>query len=330
MKKRTTVENRSKDDTTVLIPPKLYCPFPTLLNENAELVNRQTNTWVQQHRLLSNDAAYKRFATLGMGWLAARTTPHATLPALQLVTDWCAWFFLHDDYCDESGVWNEPEAMARLHARFSEILRDAAPTVDDAALTHALHDLWYRTKVMMSPALQERFVANLNAFFDAGIWEAQNRAREIIPTFAEYLKMRPITSGLFAYYNLLEVSEQISLPPALQEDPVVQRLAILANNVVSWANDILSLAKEMRQGDHHNLVIVLQHHHDVPLQTAFIRAAQHHDTDVREFMQLAQKVPVFNDSRDETLQRYSMELRLLMRGSLEWLSTSGRYTVQPQ
>jgi hypothetical protein len=328
MKKRTSAENHRKSDTTVLIPPKLYCPFPTLVNDHAEMVNRQTNVWVHQHRLLTSEPAYQRFATLGMGWLAARTTPHATLAALRIVTDWCSWFFLHDDYCDESGVRNVPDAMAAMHHRYYEILQDAAPTVEDAALTHALHDLWYRTKVLMSTPLQERFIINLKAFFDAGVWEAKNRAQDTIPTLADYLKMRPITSGLYAYFDLLEVSEALSLPDELRIHPVIQRLTSLANNVVSWANDILSLAKEMRLGDHHNLVIVLQHHHDIPLQTAFTRAAHHHDTDVRDFIRLEQQLPRFNDGRDDLLARYVMQLRLLMRGSLEWLSTSGRYTVK--
>jgi hypothetical protein len=310
-----------------LVLPTLYCPFPTLLNPHADAADAHTLQWVQHHRLFTNATRYKHVAALHPGWLAARTTPHADPHRLQLVTDWCSWFFIHDDYCDEGGIGRNPQAMRDLHARFRAVLNGDLPDEADIPLTTALHELWHRTLPLVADAWQQGFIANMDDFFEAGVWEATNRSKGEIPPLADYLRMRPFTGGMFAYLDLIEMSESLLLPQAVRTHPMVHPLLTMTANIVSWANDVLSLPKELKQGDIHNIVFSMQQSQQLTVQEALDRAAHLHNSEIERFIQVEAALPSFTDSENELLQRYTLTLRTLIRGSLDWLSTSVRYQV---
>lgn len=305
----------------------LYCPFPAALHPGAEKADAQTLRWVQHHRLGTSDTHYQRFARLHPGQLAARTTPHASPTTLQLVTDWCSWFFIHDDYCDEGGIGKNPAAMQTLHTRFSEILNGIPPVATDIPLTIALHELWHRTASLVSEAWWDRFMATLDAFFEAGVWEANNRLKGEIPPLADYLQMRPFTGGMFAYLELIELSESLLLPSDIRHHLMVQQLVTMTANIVSWANDVLSLPKELKQGDIHNVVFSIQHSQHLTVQEALNQAAQLHNQEIERFIEVEAALPRFDSPQDEALNQYVLALRTVIRGSLDWLSTSVRYQV---
>ncbi len=311
-----------------LVLPELFCPFTSVFNRHADVVDTRTIAWVRHHHLLIQETDYQRFSVVRLGWLAARTNPTASLNSLQMVTDWCSWFFIRDDYCDERGIGTRPEALRSLHARFLAILGGAPLDAEDTTLAAALHELWHRTLPETTEAWRCRFVDNLQTFFEAGVWEAMNRADEVIPDVTTYLKMRPFTGGLYAYIDLFELSEEVCLPNYVLEDSTVEQLTTKANNAVCWANDIMSLAKEIKQGDIHNVILSMRQRQTLTLQQAVDRAAALHDAEVRAFIELELRLPSFNDKVDAQLQRYTATLRGFMRGSLDWLYTSARYLVE--
>lgn len=320
-------EAHSHTPTPPLVVPTLYCPFPTLTNPHGEAADVQTLQWVQHHALFTSASRYKRFTALRPGWLAAHTTPHATPHTLQLVTDWCSWFFIHDDYCDEGGIGRNPQAMQTLHARFLAVLNGGRGLSEDIPLTTALHELWERTLPLVSEGWQRRFVANMETFFNAGVWEATNRSKGEIPSLADYLRMRPFTGGMFPYLDLIEMSESLHLAQEIRNHPMVYPLFTTTANLVSWANDVLSLPKELKQGDIHNVVFSIQQSQSLTVQEALDQAAALHNSEIEHFIQVESALPHFDKKTDAILQQYTLALRLLIRGSLDWLSTSVRYRV---
>jgi 5-epi-alpha-selinene synthase len=310
-----------------LVIPPLECPFPADLNPGGDTADAHTLRWVKRHALGTSEAHYRRFARLHAGHLAARTTPHAPPTALQIVTDWCSWFFIHDDYCDEGGSGRNPQAMQAVHDRFREILSGATPLENDIALTHALHELWGRTLTLVSTTWRHRFIANMHAFFEAAVWEATNRAKGETPPLADYLRMRPFTGGMFAYMDLVEMSESLVLPPELRHHPLVQQLSTMTANIVSWANDVLSLPKELKQGDIHNVVFSMQQSQKLTVQEAIDRAVLLHNQEVERFIEVETALPRLVEPQAESLKQYVLALRTIIRGSLDWLSTSMRYQV---
>jgi hypothetical protein len=93
------------------------------------------------------------------------------------------------------------------------------------------------------------------------------------------------------------------------EHPDVQRLTSMTNNVISWANDIVSLEKELRQGDVHNLALILSHERKLSLQAAVDQVGALHDAEVYAFMALARRLPSFTPAIDADLQRYVSGMR---------------------
>ena len=308
--------------------PALFCPFPPAVNLHANVVGRQSMTWARQFALLPDEESYQRLEATRLGWLAARTHPGAQLEELQLISDWCAWLFVRDDYCDESGLGRQPQQFKSLHDALLAILQGATPSEHDMSLAQSLGDLRERTRTKVSAAWMRRFIEHVAAFFAGGAWEASNRAHGITPDVTTYIKMRPFTSGMYAFIELNEVIERIDLPSAIRRHPAVERLTSLANIIACWMNDLISFGKELRQGDVHNLVLALQHHYHLTLQQAVDRAAALHDTEMRTFLKAQQELPSFGAVDDARLQRHVQALCSNIRGNLDWSYSTGRYLLQ--
>ena len=66
---------------------------------------------------------------------------------------------------------------------------------------------------------------------------------------AAMARRRRLHSGVEMSVDLNELSDHRELPDDLVQSQWYQELRIAANNVISWTNDVYSLAKEVRFGD---------------------------------------------------------------------------------
>jgi 5-epi-alpha-selinene synthase len=308
-----------------IVLPEFRYPFPSVVNHHADLIHHETSSWAQRFLCGTDHVMYHRIATSNIGWLAARFHPSAPRDALQLVSDWYAWGFVHDDLCDETGLGKNPAQMMALHARCVEILHGGTPTRVDHRLTHGLWDLRKRLSTLASTIWMRRFTRSIKDYLDATVWEAINRVQGTIPDLETYLVMRRLTNALQTDTCLIELAEATHLPPVVFKHQHLQRLLQASENIVAWSNDIVSLAKEMQCGDVHNLVLVLQHADGCSLQAAVDRAAEMHNTELRVFLDLESRLPSFSVAVDRNVASYAAVLRARIRGSLDWASTSGRY-----
>jgi 5-epi-alpha-selinene synthase len=105
----------------------------------------------------------------------------------------------------------------------------------------------------------------------------------------------------------------------------LQVLAQMTNNVISWANDLVSYEKESKRGDVHNLVLVLAHEERLTLHTAVQRVAALHDAEVHAFITLSKSLPTLSPTIDAELDRYVTGMRCWMRGNLDWSLSAARY-----
>ena len=315
-----------------IIYPLLSCPFPSAISPHASRVQQGTVEWARRLRLLQRDAAYRRLERVQYGMLMARAYPTAALETLQIATDWSTWLFLLDDQCDEAGIGQAPEQLASLHTRLLDVLRGILPKPDDQSLVHGLWDIYVRLRKYATEEWLERFSASVAMYFTANVWEATNRRQGLIPNAASYRRMRPFTSAVFPCLMLIELAERLDIPAGMYEHPDIQRLALMTNNVISWANDIVSFEKEQRQGDVHNLVLILAHEQQLPLQAAVEQVAALHDNEIQDFIALAAQLPSFEPAIEADLQRYVAGMRFWMRANLDWSIGTARYqpmTAEP-
>ena len=308
-----------------LVLPTLYYPFPPALNPQVDMAQAQTQAWALRFRLVQQEAAYRRFCASKFGWLAARAYPLAGREALQIVSDWNAWLFLLDDQCDEGGIGTQPDRLRVLFAGLLAVLQEQPRAAQDGPLASSLRDLWQRMSARGTLAWKARFLRDAQDYFDACLWEAANRASGVTPTVQDYIAMRPLTGGLITDVDLIDLTEHIDLPAEVRASALVQRLTQMANNVVCWSNDLISLAKEMRRRDVHNLVLAIRQERGCSLQEAVDWAARLHDDEVRGFLELERHLPAYGAPIDQELQRYLAVLRAWMRGNLDWAADSGRY-----
>lgn len=307
--------------------PKLYCPFPSSVNEHAEDVNNHTLAWVKEFDLVPDEGHFERLKKSKFGWLAARAYPNTPLEELKIVSDWNTWLFIRDDYCDESGLGRNPGLLSEIHTELLEILNGRVPGQSDSALAHALHDIRIRLLHKASPAWMCRFVCSVIEYFESSVWEAHNRVDGIIPDTETYILMRPYTGGLYTDIELIDITEDIYLPLHVRKNDVVQRLALMANNVVCWSNDIISYAKESKHNDVHNLVTTLRPT-QATLQKAVDLAAELTSAEINAFIALQLHLPSYTPEIDADLQRFVAVLGSWMRGNLDWAYDSGRYVVE--
>ncbi len=309
-----------------LIKPPLHCPIPSAVNPHVEAIQRHSLDWVRAFQLVQGDTALERFAASKFGWLAARAYPDAGLDEACIVVDWNVWLFMLDDQCDEGGIGKDPDRLQAYFAILQAILRDPDVAPCPGPLEQSLRDVWQRMRARSTAAWQARFLRDAEDYFDACVWEAENRARGVVPTVADYIHYHPLTGALITDVDLIDVTEHLRWPDVARMHPVVQDLTAMANNVVCWSNDIISLEKEMRRGDVHNLVLTIRHRDGCTLQEAIFRAAAMHDAEVCRFLDLEERLPVFTPaSVYADARHYVAVLRAWMRGNLDWGMDSGRY-----
>ncbi len=311
--------------TEIILTPTLYCPFPSAVSDRAETVQQHTIEWVRRFNLLTGEAAGKSLSAAKFGVLVARSYPNAPLEELQIISDWIGFFLILDDL-SERDMGKQTDKLAALYASLLDILkgRDVAAK-EEPALAHALQDIRERLLQKAPPGWMLHFIPRVEECWNSWVWEATNRAKDMTPDVATYTKMRPLTVAFYPLFALIEIAEEITLPAKVREHSAVRELELRASREVGWANYIISLKKELAEGESHNLVLLLHSQEGLPLQKAVERVAQMHDSEVKAFIALEQQLPSFGGQVDGDLKRYVSALRFIMRGHLDWALESGRY-----
>jgi 5-epi-alpha-selinene synthase len=203
-----------------------------------------------------------------------------------------------------------------------EVLAGQRPHRDDDALTAALVDLRERMLACGGRRWMARFLANVQDYFDASIWESDNRAQRRVPDVATYIRLRDLTGAVKTCFDIFELIEG-SMAIDARYDARLAHLAQLANRAICWSNDLFSIHKELAHGDVHNLAIVLQHESALSLGDAVDAAVRMHDDAVRAFEHHEQRL--LEASAAPELHRFVDALKGWVRANLDWSIETGRY-----
>lgn len=314
--------------TTIQLPAIRY-PFASGINQHANEAQEHVTSWVRSFDLLSTEKAWLRFGKARFAWLAARAFPDAALRELCIIADFNTWLFILDDQCDEAPAGRKADYLKSIMTGLTDILRsNRSVTPAEGPLPAALSNIWERMRAISTPAWRLRFIRSMDEYFTACIWEAENREAGIVPSVEEYVKMRPYTGALLADIEAIEIIEKIHLKEEVAEQALLQRMVQACNNIVCWSNDLFSCAKEARQGDVHNLVLVLQHAHQITLQEAINEAVRMHNEEVAIFVALEKLLPLKGLESDYELLRYVSVLRSWIIGNYDWsIKDTGRYAA---
>jgi 5-epi-alpha-selinene synthase len=308
--------------------PLLYNPFLSAINQHCDSAYQRTLNWVHSFNFVTDKSAYQVLLAGKFNVLIARAYPYASLEDIELFTNLVFWNFFVDDQFEKIGITKQLEILEPLQARLVEIMNKEAELTDiDTPTIRAwkdiiqkLHHHPYATSEWML-----RFTKTMKDYLQGICWEALNNSQKITPDLATFMKIRTFTSAVYLYMDLILIADQITLPPEVVKHPIVKRLELATNNMVSWTNEIFSFEKETRAGSNFNLITVLRQEYQISLQEAFNRAAELHNAEVRLFIDLSAQLPSFGTETDANLERYLLGLRSLIRGILDWSVEPGRY-----
>ncbi len=224
--------------------------------------------WVRECGLVTTQAAADGFAAARFGEFAARFYPQAR--DIFPLAEWMAWLFLLDDQIDDGLLDPHGESGQRV---LHDILAvpAAMPVCSADPFVMAFAELWPRLAGGMPESWRRRFLHHLTNSLESTLQEAANRRRGIVPTLAQYLRMRRHTGATLPCFDLIEADGEFCLPDAALTGDLLSIARRSCSEFLTWTNDIVSLAKD-DDCEVNNIVLVLQQQYSLDRTTAVERA----------------------------------------------------------
>ncbi|MEU4343079.1 polyprenyl synthetase family protein [Nocardia sp. NPDC023852] len=168
-------------------------------------------------------------------------------------------FFVWDDLFEDPQL-TDPEAVTALRRGMVATLRqDPQAPWRPGAIPTAWASLWPRLREGRTTRWQERFLDDLEEWFEAAEREAHHRINGYIPPTADYLPLRKSTLGFDTGLACVEVHQDWELPSKLRHHPVIRRLEELLFSVTAAENDLAGLDRDEADQVPYNLVRAIRH-----------------------------------------------------------------------
>lgn len=305
----------------------LDTPFPPARNPATTWAEQHTLGWASSWGLLTTSEAYETFAIARFAELMGRAYPLAEPDLLATIADWNSWTFLVDTQLDHAALGYDPTALDSFALEAASILGDQPCPVNPhwPPLLHALHDVIQRLRRYATSAWLRRFRHNVGATLAMCVREAANRQEGFLVSEAIYREMRPHTSGVYCFLDLIELTNHAMLADNTRAHPSVVQLTDLATEAIYLANDLASADKERPQGDGNNLVLILERDYGLSPDESARMVVARHNAVVKHFVQATERLQAAALDDSDPLSRYVTGLGTWMRANLDWSCLTGRY-----
>ncbi|WP_405943131.1 terpene synthase family protein [Streptomyces sp. NBC_00207] len=198
--------------------------------------------------------------------------------------------------------------------RLGRVAADPRAADPSNPVERGLADLMGRTCAGRDTAWRERLTGWLPNVFDDALWEVDNLASGRIPDPVDYIGMRRRSGGAGWAAQLVERALHLDLPPAVHEQPAMQRLHEAFEDVVDLHNDLVSYRRETEyEQDVSNHVVVTAHF----LTTHALEAA------VLTRRLLQERLSLFDRLATETLTTEASagrDIARCLQGLKDWLA----------
>ncbi|MFI9232668.1 terpene synthase family protein [Streptomyces rimosus] len=314
---------------TVVIP-QLYCPIPAAPHHETAGIERRVVEWMARFGFCDNDFHHAQVLANRTAEWACRIAPDGSSRLLQIGADWSCLGLLLDDVYLDGGLFSRhperflPMAVQVIHGA------DHPETTDGGKAdpyTVAFGEVSYRYRRHATGTVVRRWVDGVAEWFLAACVGMGQRASGTVPSLEEYFVIGPRDRGTKASIAVIEMAEGTSLPSEEAETPRIRALTQVASALVTFANDVYSYHREVKeQSLESNLVGILEHELRVPPQEAMTRAAALHDRLMCLYLALRERI-----ARRATpeVRCYLGQLDHFIRGNLDYSAVSPRYRDDP-
>lgn len=303
--------------------PKLYCPFPQELNPLMECIEGEAlDRWAKYLGVHARHSVFRKLQRSHFPTLLGRCHPEATQEAIRGALDFLIWNFSWDDQVDVGEV---PADWVRQQSEMAlAVLKGAIPYHDAPPLLWLLASIRENIAQRMPAEWMERFIQSCAYYFQGTIWEAEVRGNRECLDVNTYIELRRLSVGTYMGFTQVEAIEGFLLPDEVLAHPALVELIQVATDIIAWANDLFSLAQDLKDDFHPNLVFSIQKEHGVELQRAIDVAVEMHDEAVRHFLELERNLPSFGE-HSENVATLVTGVRRWIRANVDWSIQTGRY-----
>ncbi|MFG3041946.1 terpene synthase family protein [Streptomyces sp. NPDC048330] len=295
--------------------------------------------WAVERGLL-DEAGHRRMAASRVVSAGTGYYDRAGAEEMGILACWYVWSLKVADDLDNGPCSESPEQWSHRTAALVADL--AAPCYGRPApdgerhgplFTVLAEDLWPRTAARMSLQWQQRFADHHHACLDAYRWQAAVRNGILPePSLADYITRRRFSYGGYIFYDLIELVEGLTLPEPFYAERTWHDLTATASDAMAWTNDIISLPKDLRDGERTNLVVLTQEQHGGTWDASVEQVNTMVSERLRHFLYAYADLPYtirrLGLGEEALTQAQLLATRLggAVRASLDWHLRSARYT----
>lgn len=310
-------------------PPRLYCPFPDGIHDEADNIEERTISWMKRYEYIKTADEERTARDARFGIRAAQVHPTGRTEAIQLASDLTVWLFLTDDVYIEAPGMSQAIPITTEHLiRSIRVLRNPEdlPSAPNLSLL-ALQDISRRLRRLATFEQTDRIINGMLEFFLAGCCEAVAFSRKSLPKAADYVPVRDAINCLRSVcFVFIEIAGGYELPGSIWCRPDLQAVVNMATRIISNHHDILSGLRELSEEVPMNLPAVIAREQGLPIAKAFERVGAFADADTRTFVHMIERL--LTNEPDCVIKKYVDGLKAWIRGNLDWSTTTGRYRVQ--
>ncbi|MGW4247406.1 terpene synthase family protein [Nocardia sp. NPDC004722] len=271
-------------------------PFAPQRHSMSDRAQERVQIWATRFGLLADDAAARRFDSLGYARFSAYWCPTASFADMLLVAEWITVFFIFDDLQNQAITTGRLEDYDRLRHTALQVVHERGCSGPVPPVIAALSNLCTRTFPRNSVAWQRRFELNLELWLIGHARENSFRQAGRSPSPEEYPRLRRDASTVLPTVDLAEIIEHTELPDALYFGPSYQEIIATTADIMCWTNDLHSLAVEYDAEDTINLVTTLHDHRGMDLSESVAEVRRLIDVRIADSQAAAQSITAEMDA----------------------------------
>jgi len=322
-----TATRKAGVDGIVLLP--LHCRFPRAVNPHLDEIERRCVEWIDRFELYGSAAQRERLIGTRAAEIYARALPTAAAERVADVAKWLYWGFATDDlYYDNGPTSRRAADFLALGARLVRLCEEPrAGFAFELPYSDALRDLTNAILRHATPLQRIEWAHTARAWFFGMAWDVANAERGVPPSLNDYLAMRMHTGGLASWATTLNIANGVELTPAQAASGPVRAIVEAWSTFCLLLNDLMSFAKEVRNGDSSsNVVTVLAHERSCTPHEAVAEAQALTDRIATLFLALHAQL-LGEAAHDPAMRTFLASLAHTWRGIIDWGFSAPRYVT---
>lgn len=284
-------------------------------------VQSYTMEWAKEFNLLNESTLRKKYEAQNLGYLASHAQPYDSFSDIVITSDYLLLLCMLDDYSEEV---LDPVEFINYSDNIINIVKGNKTYMEKDYFLIGWENWWERAKLNTPLDWQNRILENMMECFKSITWDIINRLNNQIPKVDEYIINRQHSGSVFVCFDLVERGGKRYCSNNARNN-MFTKLIHSASKIANWTNDILSLEKEIKNGENHNLIISIQNQRQTSVQDSLRCTEQMLDLELDTYKNLKSNLLTENSPYREIREKYIIGMEAAVRGQYEWGLNTGRF-----